>query len=58
MLRNYTENNLPYNENKGAFNIREKVNQLGMTDLWLNQNTDVINSTQIIQRIHDNFTQS
>lgn len=58
MLRNDTENNLSYNGNNWAFNIREMLNQLGMTDLWLNQNTDVINLTQIKQRIHDNFTQS
>ena len=58
MLRNDTDNNLSYNGNNWAFNIRELLNQIGMTDIWLNQDTRVIDITCIKQRIHDNYKQS
>jgi hypothetical protein len=56
MLRSDTDNNLSFNGNYWTWNIRELLNQLNMTDLWLYR--ALINLIQIKQRKHDNYTQS
>ena len=58
MLRNDINNNNTYSNNNWAYHIHTLLNNLGMTNLWLNQDTLPIDIMPIKQRIIDNCTQS
>lgn len=62
MLKNDADNNISYNNTNWAYQIKTMINDIGLTELWINQDTLTNNNTtyimQIKQRLLDNYYQT
>lgn len=61
MLKDDAENNITYNNTNWAYQLKNMLNWIGLTEVWLNQDIDInnnVNLPYIKQRILDNYYQS
>lgn len=58
MLKEDADNGLSYNNKNWAFHIKTMLNQIGMSNVWLQQNAETINIQIIKLRILDIYKQS
>ena len=58
MLKNDVDNNMTYNGLNWAFQIKQILDNLGLSNIWIYQNTTDISFDLIKQRIFDTYKQS
>lgn len=58
MLKNDVDNNNIYNGMNWAYNIKTLLDNLGLSEIWINQNETDIPLNYVIQRLKDTYIQT